>query len=360
MKSTEQSDLLEYTIKLMAAHEYVRAEKILSGLIQEGDFRSALIYALARCRLALENTRAALQDYSHLLQHPENTEIKIIAEAALILDKPQHALPLFVAAQEQHQNDAELLFLLALTTYNLGLIQQSLQFLQDALRAGLTWDDEDAVDFVVRQVLPVREFHDFEQLFLDAVEIVVEKKVNPQNRWFSINMPVYELFSANTPERQKQRAGDLALFLSAHFGEVFLANGQNELWRILDDLSNSEVNPVFGRQAREALKQNDYAHIARLILALELAHLEQFSASFGLSAEIVNNLDLQRLIPLLPLRLAVALMFLYSAGNPDDKMPNYQNKLEHNTLAALLAACFISYYQQIDKYRSTTISSLKA
>ncbi|MBN1482007.1 hypothetical protein EH223_06750 [candidate division KSB1 bacterium] len=354
MNSIQQSDPLEYVWQLMAEHDYLQAEKILSNMVEEGQHEPALIYALARCQLARENHSEALYHYSHLLQHANETELKFIAEAALILDKPQQAMPLFEAARQQDQHDAETSFLLALTSYKLGFIKQSLDQLQDALRAGMTWEDEDACDFVVQQVLPVREFHDFEMLFLDAVEIVAEKKTHPQNRWFSINMPIFELFSANTADRQKQRAGHLALLLSSHFGDLFLSNGRNELWKILDDLSNIELNPEFGKQAREALKQNNYSLIAQLILALELEHLKQFAASFGLSAELIKNIDLQHLIPLLPLRLAVALMFLYSAGNPDDKMPNYQNKLEPNTLAALLAACFISYYQQVDKYKSTT------
>ena len=47
-------------------------------------------------------------------------------------------------------------------------------------------------------------------------------------------------------------------------------------------------------------------------------------------------------------------MFLYSASNPNDKLPNYNIDVEENILAGLTAASFISYYQQIEQYRSTT------
>jgi tetratricopeptide (TPR) repeat protein len=336
----------------MAAHEYSAAEQSINELMDDGYHDHATIHALARCQLALEQHDEALNNYTHLLHHADEADLKSRAEAALILDKHQQALPLFQAAIKQSPNDKELLFFLALAEYKLGIIQHAVNHLRDAVRFGLGWDDNDPHDFVAQQALPIRDFHDFEQLYLDAVESVQENKENPQNRWFSINMPIFEIYAASSQDRQKKRAADFAKMLGQHFDDLFLSNGRNELWRIFDDLSNSDTNPEFGKEAREALKNEEYTKIAKLILALHLDHLKQFADSFGLTADHIDQSNLQGLIPLLPLRLAVALMFLYSTGNPEDKPPNYQNKLEHNTLAALLAACFISYYQQVETYRS--------
>ena len=336
----------------MAERQYHTAEKALNQLLDEGQHDHHLMHALARCQLALEQHEEALTTYHHVLHHADEADASHVAEAALVLDKPKEALPLFEQATQQPHHH-EVLFLLAATEYKLGFIQQTRKHLNDAIRAGLEWDDDDMHDVVMQQALPIREFHDFEQLYLDAVEFVQKDNNNPQNRWFSINMPIFEIFSATAPGRQKKRAADLARLLSPHFDELFLSNGRSELWRILDDLANSEVDAAFGLEARQALKAENYAKIARLVLAVELEHLKQFAPSFGLSENLIKQTDLQQLIPLLPLRLAVSLMFLYSTSNPDDKLPNYQNKLDDNILAALVAACFISFYQQIEHFRST-------
>ncbi len=335
----------------MAAHDYLAAEQSIIDLMDDGYDDHATLHALARCQLALERYDEALHNYNHLLHHADDVDVSARAEAALILDKPREALPLFQTALRQKPQNNELLFLLALNEYKVGLIQSAVNHLRDAVRLGLDWDDDDPHDFVAQQVLPIREFHDFEQLYLDAVEAIQENNGKPQNRWFSINMPIFEIYSAASQERQKKRAADFAGLLGQHFDDLFMSNGRSELWHILDDLSNGSMHAEFGAQAREALKRDDYITIARLILALHLDHLKQFAASFGLTAEQIDQSNLQALIPLLPLRLAVALMFLYSTSNPDDKLPNYQNKLENNTLAAVLAACFISYYHQVDLYR---------
>lgn len=351
MDTFEIFNPLDEVWQLMAAHNYQAAEHSLNDLMDDGFHDHATIHALARCQLALEQHDEALNNYSHLLHHADEADLKARAEAALILDKHQQALPLFQAALQQVPQDRELLFFLAITMYKTGRIQQAQTYLQDCIRFGFEWDDDDPHDFVAQQALPIREFHDFEQIYLDAAEAIKDNKENPQNRWFSINMPIFEMYSASSPERQKQRAADFAKLLGQHFDELFLSNGRNELWRILDDLSNSSMNPEFGKEAREALKSDEYTKIAKLILALQLDHLKQFAESFGLTADHIDQSNLQGLIPLLPLRLAVALMFLYSTSNPDDKLPNYQNKLENTTLAALLAACFVSYYHQVDLYR---------
>ncbi len=338
----------------MAAHEYETAVQAINDLMDDGFHDHTTIRALARCQLALEQHEEALNNYTHLFQHADDSDSSSRAEAALVLDKPKQALPLFQTALQQSANNGELYFLLAMNEYRLGLIRPASTHLQDAIRTGFDWDDDDAHDFVAQQVLPIREFHDFEQIFLDAVEVVKDQIDHPQNRWFSLNMPVFDMLSASNPERQKKRAADFAKLLGTHFDDLFLSNGRTELWRILDDLANSDMNPEFGKEARQALKSEDYVRIAQLILALHLEHLKQFAESFGLSADQIDQSKLQRLIPLLPMRLAVALIFLYSTSNPDDQLPNYNNKLENNTLAALLAACFISYYQQVDMYRKVS------
>ncbi len=351
MDTIEYFNPLDEVWQLMAAHDYAAAEQAINELMDDGYHDHTTIHALARCQLALDRHDEALNNYTHLLHHADEADLKSRAEAALILDKHHSALPLFQTALRQSPQDGEVLFFLAINEYKVGLLVQSIKHLREAVRLGLEWDDDDPHDFVAQQALPIHDFHDFEQIYLDAVDAVEKNMDNPQNRWFSINMPIFEIYSASTKERQKKRAADFARLLGTHFDELFLSNGRNELWRILDDLSNSDMNPEFGKQAREALKSDEYVKIATLILALQLDHLKQFADSFGLTADQIDQSNLQGLIPLLPLRPAVALVFLYSTSNPDDKLPNYQNKLENNTLAALLAACFVSYYQQVDLYR---------
>ncbi len=335
--------------QLMRSHNYRDAEEAMHRLLDEGEHDPRLLAALARCQLALEKFDEALHNYTHLLHHSDEADVRDAVEAALVLDKTKDALPLCRAALAQRQNDAEFHFLAALVFYKHGHIKSAAEQLDQAIRLDFHWDDEDPIDFVAQQVLPVREFHDFEQIYLDAVERVKEGNANARNRWFSLNMPTWDLLKASVAERQQKRALELAELLSPRFDAAFLATGKNKLRRIVEDLAGNEGNAEFCKQMRRAITEDELPRAARLVLALELAHLKQFASLVGLSESVVTRSPLQQLITLLPLRLAVGIIFLYSASGRDEHLPNYEIvKLSGDLFAGLIAACFASFYQQVD------------
>ncbi len=357
MISVNDSDRhLGHIHDLMQQHQYKAAEEALNALFGDGlaPQSANAVVALARCQLALENADQAHQTYHHILEHLKTTDDAAKGEATLVLGHPKKALFFFEISKSKSPHSPELLFLIALTEYKLGFLKDAKENLTRAVNLGFEWEDEDPVDWVVQEVLPTREFHDLEHLYLDAYESIHEDKAPAQNRWFSLNIPIVELLTASKPETQKKRALRLAHLLSPHFDEMFLSNGRSELWKILDDLSKSEINPEFGNKARKALKANDLQTVAQLVMAIELAHLKQFAPFFGLSLEHIEQSELQHLIPLLPLRLAVAIMFLYSISDPKEKLPHIESiQLDQQLQAGLIAASFISFYQQVEKHRST-------
>lgn len=357
MKSLNDSDShLQHIHSLMREHQYEAAEEALNSLLGDAlqPQTAQTIVALARCQLAQEKPDEAHRTYQHILDVLKTTDEHAKGEAALVLGHAKDALAHLEHAKQGRAEHPDLMFLLALTEYKLGFLNHASTNLRKAVELGFEWEDDDPVDFVVQDALGLRDFHDFEHLYLDVYESLHEGKSQPQNRWFALNMPILELLSASKPETRKKRALHLAHLLSPHFDEMFLTNGRSELWKILDDLSKSKANSEFGTKARTALKANDLQTVAQLVLALELDHLKQFAPFFGLSVEHIEQSDLQQLIPKLPLRLAVAIMFLYSVSDPKDKLPAFNElQLDPEIHAGLIAASFITYYQQVEQHRST-------
>jgi len=217
---------------------------------------------------------------------------------------------------------------------------------------GFDWDDDDPIDFIAQQVLPTREFHDFEQIYLDAQEQVSEQAGKGQNRWFFLNMAIWDMLKASDPKQQHRRALALADLLSPHFNELFLSNGKSELWRIVNDLQDNESQAAFSESVRKAVRENDLVKTAGLFLSLELEHLKECAAFWGLTEKEIRESQLQDLLEMLPLRLAIGLLFLYSTSQKNKDIPNYnQVKLPDDLFAGLIAAGFISFYQQVDEYR---------
>lgn len=351
--SRQSQEKFQHAFELMQKHQYEKAETILKSALAEHHHNYKAMIALARCQLGQDNHEAALHTYQHIDAHkePENAAGK--GEAALILGRAEEALRLFESALKDHKS-ADLFALTALTEYALGFVYHAIEHLKQAARFGWDWEDNDPFDLVVQQILPKREFYDFEHLWLDVEESVNENKLNPQNRWFSINMPVYELFNTDKPDKQKKRALALVRILSPQFDMTFLEKGRQELKNILADFSASQQDATFGEQATEFLEQEKWQELARLVLALQLEHLKQFSQYFGLSGGYVEKSNLQKIVPVLPLKIAMALMVLYFITDPQDKIhPAAQLKLDDDFMAGLIAAAFIVFYQQVDSLRST-------
>ena len=332
----------------MNAHKYKEAAEAIDRLLDEYDHDHQLFVSLARCQLALEQFDEALHNYTHLLQYSEDADIISAIEAALVLDKSNDAFRLCQMGRDQYEGNAEFHFLCALAAYKQGRIKVTAEQLGLCIRLEFEWDDDDPIDFVAQQVLPTREFHDFEQLYLDARE----QTGKAQNRWFFLNMPIWEMLKASDPKQQRKQAIALAELLSPHFSELFLSNGKSELWRIANDLKENKSQAAYSEGISTAIRKGDFAKTAELVLALQLVHLQEFASFFGLSEKEIKDSQLQSLLGMLPRRLAMGLIFLFSAGHAQEEISHYnQIKLPDDIFAGLIAACFISFYQQVGEYR---------
>jgi hypothetical protein len=347
--STHAKTLLQKVLLFMNRHDYAAAEEALTTLLAENPQDAEALAAFARCRLVLGKTEDASSIYQKLLSQSEFPALQ--GEAALALQQPHRAAVLFSKALQRQPNNGALRLLAAVTDYLRGHIKHGQAHLVEAVRLGFEWEDDDPLDFVIQAVLPIREFHDFEELYLDVIESS-EGDPSPQNRWFFLNMPVYD-WLASVEELRQQRAAELADLLSPSFDNVFLNNGRNELVQIVEDLAKNPANAELSETVKNLLRENNLPQVARLILALVLEHLAQFASFFGLAAEEVAEVELQKLLPLLPFRIAVSVILLYSASQPQDILTDHaKNIAEDLLLPGLIAAAFIAFYQQADKYRA--------
>ena len=89
-----------------------------------------------------------------------------------------------------------------------------------------------------------------------------------------------------------------------------------------------------------------------------MEHLKQFATIIGLDEETITNSQLQTLIPLLPLKIAVILMFLYAASEPKDQIQRMaQQHIDNHLLVKLLVLCFLTFYDEIYKLKGFTSST---
>lgn len=257
------------------------------------------------------------------------------------LQKPER---LTKALAEQPHNSF-LHFIAAVLAYRYGRIKLSREHLATALRFGFEWEEETALDDAVQAALPNREFHDFENIFLDTAETV------PQNRWLSLTLPIYEWLNARDDRRQA-RGLDLAQLLSEQFDADFLTKGVDKLKGIITDLSINPANAELTADLEAHLHAADMPKVAELVLALVLEHLGQFAEFFGLTADEVRTSELQRLVLMLPLRLAAAVILLYTVSRPQEMLQVGKNIKNDEWTAGLIAAAFVAFYQQADAHRS--------
>ena len=159
------------------------------------------------------------------------------------------------------------------------------------------WIHRDLVAFL-QPLLDDDEYHDFEHLYLDELERF-EGSHDAHNRWFHLNMPVYELLTAADPEQGRARAQSLLKLLAPERAEKLLNHGESELERIIRDFSRREVDARFGLEALKLLRQKQYPGLAGLVLALLLENLKEFGPSFALSADQIKDSNLQQLVLLL-------------------------------------------------------------
>ncbi|MDZ7721360.1 MAG: hypothetical protein U5R06_00685 [candidate division KSB1 bacterium] len=241
--------------------------------------------------------------------------------------------------------------LCAVTEYKLGFMKKCVSSLGQIVRIGFEWEDEDPLDHVIRQILPIPEYHDFEHIYIDILEQEQGERSTAQNRWFYITAPIYEIFRAGSEQQRNRRILKVIHGLSPSFNRDFIESGRQKLEHIIKDFSKSGADARFGASALQAMENSDWQSCARLILAVILEHLKQFAEMLGLSPKNIEASQLQTLAPLLPLRIATAVMLIYFQSDPRNKIQTEALlKLNENQISAILAAGFIAFYQEIDRY----------
>lgn len=336
--------------KAMAEKEYARAIELLLPEAAGEKMNEEALLLQARCDLAMHHHAAAGKIYTFLLQQGKQFSAAARAEAALILGQPQTSLSL-LAPLAKNELEGEAILIGVVSAYCCGRINECMRYLNLFVRSGREWDEEDPIDLVIEHALERSEYHDLEQIYLDAQESVQSGSHNPRNRWFSINIPVYELYTASRPEKRQKRAATLVRILAP--GEIFSPEGAKERLRgILRDFAGSEEDARFGLESLKHLDTSNWAELARLIMALQLEHLRQFAGSLGLEDESITASALQQLVPLLPLRQAMGLMLLYAIADSNDRLLQQMvQNIEDELLAALIQIAFQAFYLEMERIR---------
>jgi hypothetical protein len=342
--------LFQKALENFKTQNYEGTLENLSHVLKTTPENYQAIITKARCQLALSLTDDASLTYASILDYPKSA-LFAQAEAKLFFGNFQESLSILAEAIKKMPENGELYFLSALSFYKNGNILKTLSNLELATKHDFLWEDEDSVNFLVSHVLQKYEYYDFEQIYLDIFEANIEGKNNPQNRWFSINIPIFELFSAR-PENQPQKVNSFAQVL----GESFVSNdidfANNNLEKILRDFVSQQEDARFGLEALKNFSEKKYSQVASIILAMQLEHLKGFGQFFELEEETIKNAQLQNLIPLLPFRIALTLMFLYAASDPKDKIQQMAlQNLEPGLYVNMISICFSSFYREIGQYK---------
>ncbi|MBN2356750.1 hypothetical protein JXO59_11605 [candidate division KSB1 bacterium] len=342
----KRSEIIALAERAMAEEEFERALSMLSPLLQRDGRNEKALLLEARCQTALGRQEAAETTYRFIEQNQGNFSSIARAEAHLLFGRDANVLELL------HNTDVpEGQLLAAVAAYRLGRIAHCQKHLHRFIRAGEEWQDEDAISPLLMHLLPRPEFLDFEQIYLDARDNYGRGESSSQNRWFALNMPIYELYTAGTPQKRKARALILAQLLIDQ-GEVDLNAGRANLLQILQDFAASQEDARFGLESLKQLNEGRYARVAKNILSMQLEHLAQFGEHIGLTAAVVRDSQLQQLIPMLPHRLALCLMLLYAiSGSEDRLMQAMQQEVEPELTTALISLAFKGFYQEFDRIR---------
>ncbi len=344
--SSEYNHILNYFIQ----GEYFKAREELESLVKAQPDNTTFLLLLGRCNLALKNIQEAEKIYKNLASSTDPQYITEKSEADLILGNPEQSLKQLETHLAQNTGSSESFFIAALAAYKTGNIIKSDEMMRQAVSLGLEWEDELPINIVVENMLSLIEFHDFENIYLDICEEIDEGNDSPNNRWFALNMPIYDYFTA--PKDQEQKSFQLLAHIDPLASPDVLANGNEKLKVILNDLAASQTDARFGLEAIKLLEDNNEKELAKLILAMLLDHLGQFSQYIGLSNEFVKKSQLQNLVTVLPYRIAIIIMVLYTTTNPIESMQYMSEKETNNTIInGLLAACLTTFYQEIKKYQ---------
>jgi tetratricopeptide (TPR) repeat protein len=305
----------------------------------------------ARSYLALDDPDQARQRYQSILESGEEIPLLLQAEAELILHPESPPLQTF-SSQPAEKQGAEGAFLAAIAHYRGGNIPQTRTDLITAVKKGFEWQDDSPVDFIAQYLILGEDFFDFEQLYLDAEETVHQGNTSPQNRWFALNMPIIEMLNAGSSDRQRERAEYLAELINPENKPVHLESMADALPAIVSDFTRNSEDARFGLEAKKHLENDSIEELAKLILAMQLEHLRQFAPLLGHEPKEIQTRQLQRLIPLLPHRIALTVLFLYSISGSDEHAQHLKDtRPEPTLLRGLITLCWTSFYKTINKFR---------
>jgi len=330
--------------------EYRRATEIANRMLsKDGDDPDALML-LSRIQVGTGKIEQAHQTYSYIYNH-KKMAAGLRAEAAMVLNRLPEALSLLQKTLKENPRQPELLFIAALIEYQLGHIQRVEDYMLAALESGLDWNDEDPITLVVEHCLTGPEYLDLEHIYLDCQDQLFEGKSGSKNRWFSLNMSIYELYTASTPAKRNKIANDL-LYLLGGAEDLTPASGKEKLRAILTDFSHNEQDARFGLEGLKALDAGRYDELARMVLALQLEHLKEFSAVVDIQFDQLDSSSMQTLTTKLPMRMAIDLLTLYAMATSEDrKFQLMEQEIEAELSAALITACFSAFYQEINLYK---------
>ncbi|NOY60529.1 MAG: hypothetical protein GXO75_16585 [Calditrichaeota bacterium] len=342
-------------LTLFKAKKYQAALEQLAQLVREDMNNAEALIMQARCFLAIQDHDSALRSYNFIIKNANNFPLAALGEAELVSGRLNTALSHLELALRNNPRDGETAFLSAVAAYKSGFISNAYSYINRALMNQFSWEDDDPVDFILQHVLLRSEYTDFEHIFLDVEGEIKEGKSPGHNRWFAITLPIFWFYTAPPGEEQKQRAAHLFQLISGESMPDDGIDGHEQLKNILYDFASSQSDARFGLETLKYLQERNYEHVARLVLALQLEHLKEFAFCFRLHPETVTDSNMRELIPLLPLRIATILMFLYASSDPQDQIEKMaQQNIDKDFLTKLLTKCFISYYQEIDHFKKQT------
>ena len=336
---------------MIQAGNYTEALKILNDLSTRESDHILVRYMIGQCKLALGEFDDLKNIYQNFLTINDPGLLPVQAEAELVTGKYRDALQHYETCAKAQPPAGDLLFLTSIAAYKSGNILKTKVYMSRAVQDGFEWFDNIPVDGLAGYVLQPYEFNDFEQIYLDISEENEDGNPVTKNRWFAINIPIYELFTAG--ENQKEKAQVIIQLISEPSFFFLLDQGKAELEQLINNLAKSETDARFGLEAKKLLDNNDFEGLANIMLALFLEHIHQSGELFGLEQEFIQSSHLQDLILLLPYKIAVILMFLYAVCHPVVQVQPAENiKVDDNILAGLTAQSFLIFYQEIKNFNS--------
>ncbi len=331
-------------------HDYKAALSLYEQLFNVNPIDEKICLGYACSQLATGHTSQAQKTFTFLLENLPDASFLGRAQAQLVLGFLADALKNIESALIHGPQTRHMYFMAAVTCYTSGFIGHVYQHLNAAVKKGYEWIDDDPSDILVQHILSKEEFTDLEQIYLDVLDEIGDRK--GQNRWFYINMPVFDLLSASN-SRQKVNADKLIQLLAPKQKVKFTGRGHQTLEGILGDFARSEIDAQFGLEVQKEFKAGNIPQVARLLLGLLLLHIKQFASFLGLTPELIDQSHLQTLIRYLPYTIAVDLLLLYSLSEPRDKPATMQKKMDIDISSGLIAACLDNFYHSVDHYRKT-------